>query len=89
MDNPEDISLFEEYLIKNIALYFDKYEGELEVSAEEPPEAVSAEPDEPLQPEEEMGDEEAVGDEETEVPEFELQEVLQLLDIDDIVENLL
>jgi len=89
LDNPEDISLFEEYLIKNIALYFDKYEGELEVSAEEPPEAASAEPDEPLQPEEEMGDEEAVGDEETEVPEFELQEVLQLLDIDDIVENLL
>ena len=26
LDNPEDIRLFEEYLIKNLALYFDKYE---------------------------------------------------------------
>ncbi len=26
LDNPQDIQLFEEYLIKNLALYFDKFE---------------------------------------------------------------
>ena len=26
LDNPEDMALFEEYLIKNLALYFEKWE---------------------------------------------------------------
>ena len=79
LDNPEDITLFEEYLIKNIALYFDKFQNELDVNVEEPPEAVDA-----------VADEEAdSSDVETDVPEFELEEILKHLDIEDIITNLL
>ena len=43
LDNPEDLNMFEEYLIKNLALYFDKYEAELKGDVEEPAAAAAAE----------------------------------------------
>jgi hypothetical protein len=76
LDNPEDRDLFGEYLIKNLALYFDKYESDLDANVEEPAAAVDAEPD--LAP---------VGDEE--IANIELQEVIGHLNIDDIIEHLL
>ena len=79
MDNPEDISLFEEYLLKNLALYFEKFENELATNVSAPRAAQDAVAD--------TGEPEFGG--ETEVPEFELQEVLRHLDIDDIITNLL
>ena len=78
LDNPEDIAMFEEYLLKNIALYFEKYESELQTNVPEPEVAASAEPD--AQPE---------VDPASDTPEFELQEVIKYLNIDDIIENLL
>lgn len=86
LGNPEDISMFEEYLVKNLVLYFEKYEAELAEEPALPPAATGAVADvgapvgaaADLEP-----------DLETDVPEFELQEVLKLLDIDDIIENLL
>ena len=78
LDNAEDITMFEEYLLKNISLYFEKYEGELQTDVTPPAETEDAVPDEDLGSETE-----------TDVPEFELQEVMKLLDIDDIIENLL
>ena len=78
LDNAEDITMFEEYLLKNISLYFEKYAGELQTDVTPPAEAEDAVPDEDLGSETE-----------TDVPEFELQEVMKLLDIDDIIENLL
>jgi hypothetical protein len=84
LDNPEDRDLFGEYLIKNLALYFDKYESDLEGSVEEPPVAGDAE----LGPE--LGAEPAVEPgEEEEIANIELQEVIKHLNIDDIIENLL
>ena len=77
LDNPEDLTLFDEYLIKNLALYFDKYEGELASDAEAPPEAAEAVPG--------IGTEE----EESEIPAFALHEVMKYLNLDDIIENLL
>ena len=90
LDNPEDLTMFEEFLLKNIALYFEKYEGELQTNVEPPDEAVNAEPDD----EADMSgledtDLDPAEEDETDVPEFELQEVMKLLDIDDIIENLL
>tara|TARA_R110000824_G_scaffold169669_2_gene346813 strand:+ start:4149 stop:4988 length:840 start_codon:yes stop_codon:yes gene_type:complete len=79
LDNPEDISLFEEYLLKNLALYFEKFENELATNVSAPRAAQDAVAD--------TGEPEFGG--ETEVPEFELQEVLRHLDIDDIITNLL
>ena len=78
LDNAEDITMFEEYLLKNISLYFEKYEGELQTDVTPPAETEDAVPDEDLD-----------GETETDVPEFELQEVMKLLDIDYIIENLL
>ena len=78
LDNPEDIALFKEYLLKNLALYFEKFEGELAVTAEIPQAAEEAELDEP-------DDGADVGG----APEFELQEVAKFLDLDDIIEHLL
>jgi len=77
LDNAEDISMFEEYLIKNLALYFEKFEGELSAKAEVPSAAADA-----------VADAE-VEDSESEIPEFELQEIIKHLNIDDIIENLL
>ena len=78
LDNPEDIRLFEEYLIKNLALYFDKYETELDPNVEEPSEAAEA-----------TADLDDGADVDTEAPAFELEEVVSHLDIDDIIKNLL
>jgi hypothetical protein len=62
LDNPKDIQMFEEYLLKNLALYFDKFEGELSVTPEEPQAAQDAQPDAPaIAPEEE-------GEPETDIP---------------------
>ena len=80
LDNPEDITMFEEYLLKNLSLYFEKFESELQPNVEPPPEAQGAEPD--------VAADDGT-DEPTEAPEFELQEIIQHLNIDDIIENLL
>ena len=79
LDNPEDISMFEEYLLKNLSLYFDKFETELQPSVEAPAVAADAVADA-------TGEE---ADAATDIPAFELQEIANLLDIDDIIENLL
>jgi len=77
LDNPEDMTMFEEYLIKNLALYFEKWEGQLQVTEEPPPAAVDA-----------IADDEAEA-KTSAVPEFALEEILNHLDIDDIIANLL
>ena len=77
LDNPDDLNMFEEYLIKNLALYFDKFESSLAATVEEPQDAVDAELDTDL----EGGEEEEAG--------LELQELLKHLDVDDIIKNLL
>tara|TARA_Y100000296_G_C5150586_1_gene246190 strand:- start:122 stop:979 length:858 start_codon:yes stop_codon:yes gene_type:complete len=79
LDNPEDRNLFGEYLIKNVALYFDKFEAALAGEVEEPEIAADAEVDEPAV---EPGDDE-------EIANIELQEVIKHLNIDDIIKNLL
>jgi len=78
LDNPEDTAMFEEYLIKNLALYFDKFENELQTNVEEPAAAADAVAN--------MGGDEEV---DAEVASIELQEIANLLDLDDIIENLL
>ena len=94
LDNAEDATMFEEYLIKNLALYFDKFEAELDPTVEEPEEAADAELDADV----ETGEEDLEGDlegdlelgaEEEDVANIELQEVAKFLDIDDIIKNLL
>tara|TARA_R110002012_G_scaffold317889_1_gene535154 strand:- start:888 stop:1739 length:852 start_codon:yes stop_codon:yes gene_type:complete len=82
LDNTEDTTMFEEYLLKNISLYFEKYEGELQTNVSPPEETVDAVADDGAGIEPEV-------DDETDVPAFELQEVIKLLDIDDIIQNLL
>jgi hypothetical protein len=86
LDNPEDMTMFEEYLIKNLSLYFDKFEGELDVNVSPPAVAADAVPD--------AGDlgtepDDSGADEETNIPEFALEEVMKHLNLDDIIENLL
>tara|TARA_R110002020_G_scaffold394715_1_gene604706 strand:+ start:6656 stop:7483 length:828 start_codon:yes stop_codon:yes gene_type:complete len=85
LDNPEDLVLFEEYLIKNLSLYFDKFESELETNVEPPAEAAEAEANV------EAGIEGAAAAEEVDddVANIELQEVIKHLNIEDIIENLL
>ena len=88
LDDPNDLDMFEEYLIKNLALYFDKYESELQTSVPEPEEAADAEANLGI----DAGEEMTAGEEETdaeEAPELELQELLKHLDVDDIIKNLL
>jgi|TARA_R110002020_G_scaffold103217_4_gene241590 hypothetical protein len=80
LDNPADTTMFEEYLLKNLALYFDKFESELQTNVPEPAVAAAAVADANLS-DDELDD----GD----VAPLELQEVISLLDIDDIIENLL
>lgn len=80
LDNAEDIAMFEEYLLKNLALYFEKFEGELQTNVAPPSEATDAIADDPV---------DDGTDSETDIPAFELQEVMKFLDIDDIIENLL
>ena len=91
LDNPEDMAMFEDYLIKNIALYFDKFENELQADVEAPPEAADAvaggpgtaseDPGGPLEPAEE--------DPADEIAPIELQEIIEHLNLDDIIKNLL
>ena len=76
LDNPADRDLFGEYLIKNLALYFDKYEADLDTTVEEPAAAADAAPD--LDP----------GSDE-EIANIELQEVISHLNIEDIIQHLL
>ena len=83
LDNPSDIAMFEEYLLKNLALYFDKYEGELSVSPEEPTAAQDASPDEPADI---AGDDE--GDPETGIPDFELEEGMEI-NLESLIDKLL
>lgn len=87
LSNDEDSALFEEYLIKNLALYFDKFESELDVDVAEPEEAAAAEPGGPGT--EVIPIEEPAVPEDEEVANIELQEVIKHLNIDDIIENLL
>jgi hypothetical protein len=81
LDNPDDLNMFEEYLIKNLALYFDKFESDLETTVEEPAIAADAEQN--------LGVDDAEADISGEEEEIELQEVLGHLNIDDIIKNLL
>jgi len=83
LDNPSDMAMFEEYLIKNLALYFEKYENELAGNVDAPEAALDAAAD--VGVDVEAGQ----GSEETDIPEFTLQEVIKHLNIDDIIENLL
>tara|TARA_R110002020_G_scaffold454533_1_gene670325 strand:- start:519 stop:1370 length:852 start_codon:yes stop_codon:yes gene_type:complete len=86
LDDPEDRGLFGEYLIKNLALYFDKYEADLESDVEEPEAAASAELGGPGT----AGEEPAVSPgEDEEIANIELQEIIKHLNLDDIIENLL
>jgi len=86
LDNPEDIKMFEEYLIKNIALYFDKYENELSATVEEPDAAADAEAGGPGTADVEAP---AVEDPADEAAPIELQEIIKHLNLDDIIKNLL
>tara|TARA_R110000868_G_scaffold8202_5_gene42396 strand:+ start:421 stop:1308 length:888 start_codon:yes stop_codon:yes gene_type:complete len=85
LDDPADMAMFEEYLVKNIALYFDKYESELQVTVEPPDAAVDAVPDAPAAVPSEDADE---ADPETEVPEFELEEGMPI-NLESLVDKLL
>jgi hypothetical protein len=82
LDNATDMALFEEYLIKNLALYFDKYEAELSTNVEPPASAAAAVADTEAEVDDNI-------DDTTEMPEFELQEIVNLFDIDDILKNIL
>ena len=82
LDNPKDIQMFEEYLLKNLALYFDKYESELQVDVPEPAAAQDAQADEPAPaPEEE-------GEPETDIPDFELEEGMEI-NLESLIDKLL
>jgi len=90
LDNAEDSTMFEEYLIKNLALYFDKFEAELDPTATEPEEAVDAEVDADVEGEEAgLEGTDDLGLEAEEVANIELQEIAKFLDIDDIIKNIL
>jgi hypothetical protein len=82
LDNPSDVAMFEEYLLKNIALYFDKYESELQTNVEEPAAARDATADVPTDTADNGQDDL------TDVPEFELQEGVTV-DFDSLIEKLL
>jgi hypothetical protein len=86
LDDPDDRGMFGEYLIKNLALYFDKYEADLEGNVEEPAVAADATPGGPGTASADPAI--APGDEE-EIANIELQEIVKHLNIDDIIENLL
>jgi len=85
LDNEQDITMFQEYLLKNLALYFDKYESELQVNVEEPEEAGNAVPDAPAAAPTETDD---LVDPETDVPEFELEEGMSI-NLESLIDKLL
>ena len=74
--------MFEEYLLKNLALYFDKFEGELTTTPEEPQAAQDAQPDEPAAAPEEGGEPE------TDIPDFELEEGMEI-NLESLIDKLL
>ncbi|HAI39513.1 MAG TPA: hypothetical protein DCM40_16090 [Maribacter sp.] len=84
LDNPKDISMFEEYLLKNLALYFDKFESELQVNVDEPAAAADAVPD--ADKPADVPDEES--EPETDIPEFELEEGAEI-NLESLIDNLL
>ena len=81
LDNPKDIQMFEEYLLKNLALYFDKFEGELSTTPEEPQAAQDAQPDASTPAPEE-------GESETDIPDFELEEGMEI-NLESLIDKLL
>ena len=85
LDNPVDTEMFEDFLIKNIALYFDKYENELSTNVEEPDAAADAVPGGPGTQAGGSMEEEPTDD----IANIELQEVFKHLNLDDIIKNLL
>jgi len=84
LDDAEDRDPFEEYLLKNLYLYADVYENDLQSSPEIPAGVEDAEPDVEQSVEDEQPEEE-----EDNIADIQLQEVLQHLNIDDIIKNLL
>ena len=84
LDNPKDISMFEEYLLKNLALYFDKFESELQVNVDEPTAAADAVPDADKPADVPNED----SDPETDLPEFELEEGSEI-NLESLVDSLL
>jgi len=87
LDDAGDREPFEEYLLKNLFLYADVYENELEKDPPLPAGVEDAVANVP-QVEEEPEDEIPIGDDE-EIANIELQEVIKHLNIEDIIENLL
>jgi hypothetical protein len=85
LDDVEDRDPFEEYLLKNLYLYADVYENDLQSSPEIPAGVEDAEPD----VEQSVEDEQPEEEEEDNIADIQLQEVLQHLNIDDIIKNLL
>ena len=82
LDNSRDITLFEEYLLKNISLYFEKYESELEATVKAPDASLGAVANATA------GSMDAA-EEDTAIPEFALEELINHLNVDDIIKNLL
>ena len=91
LDNPIDMDMFEDYLIKNVALYFDKFENELQTDVEAPPEAADAVAGGPGTASEDPGGslEPAEEDPADNIAPIELEEIIQHLNLDDIIKNLL
>jgi len=83
LDDSDDRDPFEEYLLKNLFLYADVYENDLEDEPEIPAGIEDAEANIP-QPEE-PGEVDAA----EEIANIELQEVIKHLNLDDIIKNLL
>jgi hypothetical protein len=79
LDDPQDREMFENYLLKNLHLYFEKWEDEIPGDIKPPAEAEEATADEP----EGLGDEELGGEE-----ELALQEALKYIDLENLVECL-
>ena len=83
LDDIDDRDPFEEYLLKNLFLYADVYENDLDDEPEIPAGIEDAEVNVP-QPEE-PGEVDAA----EEIANIELQEVIKHLNLDDIIKNLL
>ena len=87
LDDSEDRDPFEEYLLKNLYLYADVYENDLEDKPEIPAGVEDAEANVPQAEEEPEEVAAAAGAED--IANIELQEVIKHLNIDDIIKNLL
>ena len=93
LDDPKDMDMFEDYLIKNVALYFDKFENELQADVAPPPEAADAVAGGPGTASEEPPggslEEPAEEGPDDNIAPIELQEIIKHLNLDDIIKNLL